>query len=69
MGMVGTIMNGLAVADFINQRGGEAVVLSAIEIPRVCGFFSRSHALHHFNHGRIVICVAGTGNPYFTTDT
>lgn len=69
MGMVGTIMNGLAMADFINQRGGDAIVLSAIEIPRVCSFFRRSAALHHFNQGRIVICVAGTGNPYFSTDT
>ena len=48
MGMVGTIMNGLAIADFINQRGGESIVLSAIEIPRVCDFFRRSAALHHF---------------------
>lgn len=69
MGMIGTIMNGLAMADFINQRGGDAIVLSAVEIPRVCDFFRRSAALHHFTQGRIVICVAGTGNPYFSTDT
>lgn len=69
MGMVGTIMNGLAIADFINQRGGDAIVLSAIEIPRVCDFFRRSAALHHFAQWRVVICVAGTGNPYFSTDS
>lgn len=69
MGMVGTIMNGLAIADFLNQRGGRAIVLSAVEIPRVCDFFNRSAALHHFREGRIVICVAGTGNPYFSTDS
>ncbi len=69
MGMIGTIMNGLAIADFINQRWWRSVVLSAIEIPRVCDFFRRSSALHHFSEGRVVICVAGTGNPYFSTDT
>lgn len=69
MGMVGTIMNGLAIADFLNQRGGRSIVLSAIEIPRVCDFFRRSAAIHHFNQWRIVVCVAGTGNPYFSTDS
>lgn len=69
MGMVGTIMNWLAIADFINQRWGRTRVLSAIEIPRVCDFFSRSAALHHFREWRVVICVAGTGNPYFSTDS
>ncbi len=69
MGTVGTIMNGLAMADFIIQNGAPAIVLSAIEIPRVCDFFRRSAALHHFEQGRVVICVAGTGNPYFSTDT
>lgn len=69
MGMIGTIMNGLAIADFINQRWGRAIVLSAVEIPRVCDFFRRSAALHHFAEGRVVICVAGTGNPYFSTDS
>jgi hypothetical protein len=37
------------MADFLNQRGGDAIVLSAIEIPRICGFFRRSAALHHFH--------------------
>lgn len=69
MGMVGTIMNWLAIADFINQRWGRTRVLSAIEIPRVCDFFSRGAALHHFKEWRVVICVAGTGNPYFSTDS
>lgn len=69
MGMIGTIMNGLAIADFINQRWGRSIVLSAVEIPRVCDFFRRSSALHHFREGRVVICVAGTGNPYFSTDS
>lgn len=69
MGMVGTIMNGLAIADFLEQRWSIVRVMSAIEITRVCEFFSRSKALHHLNSGRIVICVAGTGNPYFSTDS
>lgn len=69
MGMVGTIMNGLAIADFINQRGWRSIVLSAIEIPRVCDFFRRAAAMHHFKEWRVVICVAGTGNPYFSTDS
>lgn len=69
MGMIGTIMNGLAIADFINQRGGSTKILSAIQIPRVCDFFRRSNALQHFNEGRVVICVAGIGNPYFSTDS
>ncbi len=69
MGMIGTIMNGLAIADFINQKWGRFIVLSAVEIPRVCDFFRRGSAIHHFNQWRIVICVAGTGNPYFSTDS
>lgn len=69
MGMVGTIMNGLAIADFLKQKGVDTRVLSAIEVERVCEFFARDRALHHLNSGRIVICVAGTGNPYFSTDS
>ena len=69
MGMIGTVMNGLAIADFLKQKWIDTRVLSAIEIERVCEFFARDRALHHLNSGRIVVCVAGTGNPYFSTDT
>lgn len=69
MWMIGTIMNWLAISDFINQRWWRAIVLSAIEIPRVCDFFRRSSALHHFKEWRVVICVAWTWNPYFSTDS
>lgn len=69
MGMVGTVMNGLAIADFLNQKWVDTRVLSAIEISRVCEFFSRAKALHHLRQWRIVVCVAGTGNPYFSTDS
>ncbi len=69
MGMVGTIMNGLAIADFLKQKWVDTRVLSAIEIERVCEFFARDKALHHLNSWRVVVCVAGTGNPYFSTDT
>lgn len=69
MGMIGTVMNGLAIADFLKQKWVDTRVLSAIEMERVCEFFARDRALHHLRSGRIVVCVAGTWNPYFSTDT
>lgn len=69
MGMIGTVMNGLAIADFLKQKWIDTRVLSAIEIERVCEFFARDRALHHLKSWRIVVCVAGTWNPYFSTDT
>lgn len=70
MGMLATVLNGLALAHTLHSRGGvECRVMSAIPMHTVCESFIRQKAERHFNKRRIVICVAGTGNPYFTTDS
>ena len=69
MGMLATVMNALAFQNALDQVGVEARVLSAIPMPTVCESYVRPKALHHFDAGRVVIFAAGTGNPYFTTDT
>ena len=69
MGMLATVMNSLALHNALEQLGVPARVLSAIPMPTICEAFVRSKALHHLEHGRAVIFAAGTGNPYFTTDT
>jgi uridylate kinase len=69
MGMLGTVMNALAFQNVLEQMGAPARVLSAIPMPTVCEAYVRPKALHHIDKGRIVIFAAGTGNPYFTTDT
>ena len=69
MGMLATVMNGLALADALHKKGVSARVMSAIPMPTVCESFARLPALRHLNRGRVVIFVAGTGNPFFTTDT
>src|SRR5687767_6551834 len=69
MGMLATVMNALALQSGLDRLGVPARVLSAIPMPTVCESFVRSRALHHLEKGRIVIFAAGTGNPYFTTDT
>lgn len=69
MGMLGTVMNALAFQNVLEQQGTSARVLSAIPMPTVCEAYVRSKALHHMDEGRVVIFAAGTGNPYFTTDT
>jgi uridylate kinase len=69
MGMLATVMNALALQNGLERLGIPARVLSAIPMPTVCESFARSKALHHLERGRIVIFAAGTGNPYFTTDT
>ena len=69
MGMLATVMNALAFQNALEQTGVEARVLSAIPMPTVCESYVRPKALHHIEHGRVVIFAAGTGNPYFTTDT
>ncbi|MDX2258085.1 MAG: UMP kinase [Hyphomicrobiaceae bacterium] len=69
MGMLATVMNALALQGALAQRGADARVLSAIPMPTVCESYVRPKALHHLAKGRIVIFAAGTGNPYFTTDT
>jgi uridylate kinase len=69
MGMLGTVINGLALKEALEQLGREARVLSAINLTAVAEPFIRGRAVRHLEKGRIVILVAGTGNPFFTTDT
>jgi len=69
MGMLATVMNALAVQQGLKQMGVEARVQSAIPISPVSEPYVRLRALKHLNMGRVVIFAAGTGNPYFTTDT
>jgi uridylate kinase len=69
MGMLATVLNALALQNGLERLDVEARVMSAIPMPTVCEAFVRSKALHHLNSGRIVIFAAGTGNPFFTTDT
>jgi uridylate kinase len=69
MGMLATIMNALALQNRLEQLGLEARVLSAIPMESICESYIRRRAVHHMERGRIVICAAGSGNPYFTTDS
>jgi len=69
MGMLATVMNGLAIQDALEQSGVPTRVLSAIAMPEICEPYIRRRAVRHLEKGRIVVMVAGTGNPYFTTDT
>lgn len=69
MGMLATVINALALQDAIEQLGASTRVQTAIEIREVAEPYIRRRAMRHLEHGRIVIFGAGTGNPYFTTDT
>ncbi|UAK25343.1 UMP kinase [Sphingomonas nostoxanthinifaciens] len=69
MGMLATVMNALAVQNALEQIGVETRVQSAIPMPTVCEPFIRRRAERHLEKGRVVIFAAGTGNPFFTTDT
>jgi len=69
MGMLATVINGLALKEALDMIGHPARVLSAINLTSVAETFIRGRALRHLDKGRIVIFVAGTGNPFFTTDT
>jgi uridylate kinase len=69
MGMLATVMNGLAIQDALEQSGCPTRVLSAIAMNEICEPYIRRRAVRHLEKGRVVIMVAGTGNPYFTTDT
>src|SRR5215813_5215661 len=69
MGMLATVMNALAMQNAIESLGGYARVLSAIPMTTVCEPYIRRRAMRHMEKGRIVIFAAGTGNPFFTTDT
>ncbi len=69
MGMLATVMNALALRDLLAQRGTEAVVMSGLAMPQVCETYSQREARRRIAAGEIVIFAAGTGSPYFTTDT
>ena len=69
MGMLATVMNALALQDALEQQGVATRVLSAIEMRAVAEPFIRRRAIRHLEKGRVVVFAAGTGNPYFTTDT
>ncbi len=69
MGMLGTVINALALGDALNGRGMPARVLSAVGSPNVCQTYSIREARKQLDKGRIVISAGGTGNPFFTTDT
>jgi uridylate kinase len=69
MGMLGTVINALALSDCLEQLGIETRVLTALEIRQVAEPFVRRRAISHLRKGRTVLLAAGTGNPFFTTDT
>ena len=68
-GMLATVLNSLAVQDALERRGAQTRVLSALTVTEVAEPYIRRRAIRHLEKGRIVIFAAGTGNPYFTTDT
>ncbi len=69
MGMLATVMNGLALQDALEKVNVQTRVITAIEMREIAEPYIRRRALRHLEKGRVVIFVAGTGNPYFTTDT
>jgi len=69
MGMLATVMNGLAFQDALERVGQQSRVMSAVEMPKVAEPYIRRRAERHMEKGRIVILAGGTGNPFFTTDT
>ena len=69
MGMLATVMNCIAVADVLEQHGLDARVLTAVEMNKFAEYFTRDTANRYLNEGKVVLFAAGTGNPYFSTDT
>ena len=69
MGMLATVINALAMQDALEKHGGKARVMSALKINDVCEDYIRRRAIRHLEKGRLVIFAAGTGNPFFTTDS
>ena len=69
MGMLATIMNGLAVQDALEQAGVQTRVMSALSVDEVCEPYIRRRAIRHLEKGRVCIFVGGLGSPYFSTDT
>lgn len=69
MGMLATMINALALQDALEQKGVQTRVMSGIEMPKIAESYIRRRAVRHLEKGRVVIFGAGTGNPYFSTDT
>ena len=69
MGMLATVMNCIAVADALEKHGVDARVLTAVEMNKFAEYFTRDTAERYLNEGKVVLFAAGTGNPYFSTDT
>ena len=69
MGMLATVINSLAMQDAMERNGIDTRVMSAFPMPSVCEPYIRRRAIRHLEKGRVVICAAGIGSPYFTTDT
>jgi len=69
MGMLATVINGLSLQDALEKTGVPTRVMTAIEMQRIAEPYIKRRAIRHLEKGRVVIFVAGTGNPYFTTDT
>src|SRR5713226_10369811 len=69
MGILATVMNALALESAIEKAGIAARTMSALAMPEVCETYERRRALRHLEEGRMVLLAAGTGNPFFTTDT
>ncbi len=69
MGMLATVMNALAMQDVLEREGIPARVMSALSMPELCETLERRRAVQHLQQGRVVLFAAGTGNPFFTTDS
>src|SRR4029079_4446466 len=69
MGMLATVLNGIALGHALKEQGLAVRVMSAIPMPTICEPFIRARALSHLEEGKVVVFVGGTGNPFFTTDT
>jgi len=69
IGMLATVMNSLALRSALSKLGVEGRVMSALDMPKVCESYIRDRALRNLDKGRVVIAAAGSGNPYFSTDT
>jgi uridylate kinase len=69
MGMLATIMNALALQNKLEAMGVDTHVMSAVPMQSICESYTHRHAIQHMERGRVIICAAGTGNPYFTTDS
>lgn len=69
MGMLATVINGIALQNAIEKQGSATRLISALDMERICEPYIRRRAVRHLEKGRVLIFVAGTGNPYFTTDS